>query len=79
MGASYVSLREGIGAHYLPSGEPEEAWKGTIPSIPAPVAWSAGRKGIPLEALAYDGLLGCWTVGWAGMFLGIEADGHAHT
>ena len=32
-----------------------------------------------LEALSYDGLMNCWLIGWAGMMLGIEPDGHIHS
>lgn len=45
-------------------------------------AWCE-RKGINpgdvYHVLRWDGILGCWCFGWAGMFLGVERDGHIHS
>lgn len=27
----------------------------------------------------YDGLVGCWIIGWCKMFIGIEQDGYTHS
>jgi hypothetical protein len=32
-----------------------------------------------LKSLAYDSLLGCYCFHYAGMFVGVELDGHCHT
>ncbi len=39
--------------------------------------WS--DPGAAFDALQYDGLNGCYCIGWAGMYVGIEKDGHTHT
>lgn len=42
-----------------------------------------GRKSIPMTdllwALRWDGMNGCYCFTWAGMFVGVETDGHIHT
>lgn len=32
-----------------------------------------------LDTLRWDSLMGCYLMGWQGMCLGIETDGHMHT
>ena len=45
-------------------------------------AW-AHEKGLPsdcvLDVLQWDGMNGCFCFAWAGMFLGVETDGHIHS
>ena len=32
-----------------------------------------------MKVLRWDSMMGCYCFGWAGMFLGVELDGHIHT
>lgn len=41
------------------------------------------RKGLPKGSVAnvlqWDGIMGCYCFIWAGIFLGVEIDGHIHS
>ena len=46
------------------------------------VAWTI-QKGLKyghlMDALRWDGMNGCFCFHWAGMYVGVETDGHIHT
>ena len=52
-------------------------------TLPAPVREAIKTRfsdpAAAFYALRFDGLMGCWLIGWSGMTLGIESDGHIHS
>lgn len=46
------------------------------------VTWAIGKGvkyGHLMDVLRWDSMNKCWCFGWAGMYVGVEPDGHIHT